>query len=552
MKKFLVRYRLWALLLVLFTGFVAFRSPSKRYFEIAKNLEIFSAVFSEVNRTYVDEVDPNRLMKVGIEAMLQELDPYTNYIPEDKIEDFRFISTGQYGGIGSVIGDREGKIVVLMPYEGFPADKAGLKIGDELVQIDGINVEGKTTSDISSLLKGEAGTTVDVKVRRYGQQDLMPFTLTREKITVNNVPYYGMVSDEVGYFRLTTFTDNASKNIQDALENLKKMGAKKVVFDLRGNGGGLLREAIDISNLFIPKGSEVVSTKGKIEKANATHYANRSPFDTEIPMAILTDAHSASASEIVSGVLQDYDRAVLIGNKTYGKGLVQATFGTVYNSQLKVTTAKYYIPSGRCIQAIDYSKRDKDGNVMRTPDSLLVPFKTANGRVVYDGEGITPDIQVNDESASAVLSALSAEHLLFDYATKYFYEHKEISPAREFTLTDQEFEAFLVWVDAQGFEYQVGAEKELEEFEKALADDSLSVDLKAELAVIHQKLNATKKGGLKEHKKEIISALNREIASRYYLQKGIIESSFSSDPDMQTALRVLGDEAEYSKVLARK
>ncbi len=551
--KLRISYSITAICLVVTTFLLSFDSPNDRYFDISKNMEIFTSVYSEVNRYYVDEVDPNELMAKGIEAMLASLDPYTNYIPENKIEDFRFISTGQYGGIGAVIGNRDDKIMILMPYEGFPADKAGLKIADELIEIDGVNVAGKNTSDISELLKGQAETTVSVKVKRYGKEELIPIKITREKITVESVPYYGMINKEVGYFKLNSFTENATKDIEKALKALKAQGAKKFVFDLRGNTGGLLNEAIGIANLFIEKGKEVVSTRGKVEKWNATHVAQSPAYDTESPLIILTNGRSASASEIVSGVMQDYDRGILVGRQTYGKGLVQATMPIAHNAQLKVTTAKYYIPSGRCIQAIDYSNKDGEGKAKKIPDSLLVAFKTFNGRKVYDGAGILPDVEVELPEASDVLEALVEKNILFDYATKYYYEHDSIASALEFSLSDQEYTKFVKWVEDNKLEFKITSQKYLEEFSKEIANDSIfQVDFSDEIKAMKMKLESEKKQALFTYKQEIVEYLESEICSRYYLQKGIVESSFNHDPDLNKALEILNNKATYNKILAKQ
>lgn len=538
-----------ALVLVLSMTLLSFDNPSDRFFEISKNMEILSSVYAEVNKYYVDEVDPNTLMETGIDAMLKSLDPYTNYIPEDDIEDFRFISTGQYGGIGSVVGNRDGNVTILLPYEGFPASKAGLKVGDVITHINEIDVQGKGTTDISKLLKGQAGTQVDLTIKRYGKKVPFKVSVIREKITVDNVPYYGMIDDEIGYFKLTTFTNNASKNVEKAVKDLKGMGAKKLIFDLRGNTGGLLKEAINICNLFVPKGKEVVSTRGKAQKWNATHKAMANSLDTDIPLVILTNGRSASASEIVSGVIQDYDRGVLIGKKTFGKGLVQATFQTAYHSQVKITTAKYYIPSGRCIQAIDYSNRDKNGKALEIPDSLLVSFKTANGRTVYDGEGITPDIEVEYVSHFNIIEELDRQNMFFYYANKYYDEHETIAPAKEFELSDQEFDDFVSWLGEQDFDYMIPLESKLVVFEEELAKDSLHLHISNQLREIEKQIADEKHEELLESKSLIKEGLELEITKRFYLNKGIIESSFDDDQDILEALAVLKDEEQYNKIL---
>lgn len=551
--KIKLQYKIIALAIVAVSALLSFNSPSDRYFDIAKNMEIFTSVYSEVNRYYVDDVDPNKMMKKGIDAMLESLDPYTNYIPEDKIEDFRFISTGQYGGIGAVIGNRDEKIMILMPYENFPANKAGLKIGDEVVEINGVNVTGKSTSDISDLLKGQAETQVDIKIKRFGTPDLIPIEIIREKITVKSVPYYGMLSKDVGYFKLSSFTSDATKDITEALKGLQEKGATKFVFDLRGNTGGLLNEAITIANLFIEKGKEVVSTRGKVEKWNATHNTQTNPTIPTQELVILINDHSASASEIVSGVIQDYDRGILIGRQTFGKGLVQATMETAFNSQIKVTTAKYYIPSGRCIQAIDYSNKDKNGKATKIPDSLLVAFKTANGRTVYDGAGIAPDVIIELPDASDVLAALVTKNVLFDYATEYYYSHEKIAPAAEFKLTDAEYASFVKWVSDKNIDYKITTEKYLEDFAKELKEDTLlAVDFSEEITRMKNKLATKKKEALTTFKSEISSYLEGEIVSRYYLETGIIEHGFKSDPDIKKALEILSNSSEYKKILAKK
>lgn len=376
---------------------LAFRKPAEKYFDIAKSLDIFATLFKEVNAYYVDEVEPEKLIRKGIDGMLESLDPYTDYISESEIESFRITTTGQYGGIGALIGVINKKTVITHPYKDFPAFRAGLKVGDEIVSVDGKSIQGKTTSDISSLLKGQPKTEVELKIKRAGQKENMTVKIRREKITLTNLAYYGLVEPGIGYIKLDDFTPNASREVSDALLNLEEKGAKKLILDLRDNPGGLLHEAVNIVSLFVPRGQEVVSTKGKVEDWNKSYKTLNNPVDTEIPIVVLVSEGSASASEIVAGALQDYDRAVLIGKKTFGKGLVQTTRPLAYNSQLKVTTAKYYIPSGRCIQALDYAHRKEDGSVDRMADSLKTEFKTKGGRKVFDGGGLDPDISLEDE-----------------------------------------------------------------------------------------------------------------------------------------------------------
>ena len=540
------------LFLIISLGFiVSFDSPSERYFEIAKNMEILSSVYAEVNRYYVDEVDPNKIMKIGIDAMLGSLDPYTNYIPEDDIEDFRFISTGQYGGIGALVGNRNEKVLILMPYEGFPAYKAGLKIGDEITKIGDEDVVGSKTDDISNLLKGQAGTPVTLKVNRYGIDSTLTFTLIREKITIESVPYYGMVTDDIGYFVLTGFTRDAGDKVENAITELKKQGAKKFIFDLRDNTGGLLDEAVKISNLFIEKGKEVVSMKGKVSKWNETFYAPKDPLVPEAPLVILVNGRSASASEIVSGVVQDYDRGILIGRHTYGKGLVQATMNTAYKSKVKVTTAKYYTPSGRCIQAIDYGNRDEEGKANRIPDSLLVEYRTTNNRLVYDGEGLTPDIEIDISPIANVTRALYNKNLIFEYATKYYYENDTIVSPQQFDLKNEEFEKFRNWLTDKNYSYELPSQRKLEELVASLKSDSIFSATEETIEMLNNKIEMTKNDDLMKHKKEVKNQLESEIVSRYFFQKGIVESSFTHDPDVLKAINVLNDQSVYNKVLAR-
>jgi carboxyl-terminal processing protease len=537
------------IVLVASVTLVAFNRPDDKYFEIAKNIDIFASLFKEVNAYYVDEVNPNRVMKKGIDAMLESLDPYTNYIPEDEIEDFRTMTTGQYGGIGAVIGKRNDKPIILMPYEGFPAHKSGLMIGDEIVSVDGIEVTNKATSDISKLLKGQSNTQVKVVVKRLGAPEKFEVVLTREKIKIDNVPYYGMVNDNTGYIKLSDFTSNASKEVKKALIELKEKGAKNMILDLRDNPGGLLSEAINISNLFIPKDREIVRTKGKIAEWNKIYNALNAPVDTEIPLVVLTSNRSASASEIVSGVIQDYDRGVLIGERTYGKGLVQATRPLTYNSQLKITTAKYYTPSGRCIQAIDYSHRNEDGSVGKIPDSLRVAFKTKNGRVVYDGGGITPDIEVEDRVIAPITSSLISKGLLFDYAGTYVLKHKKIKSAKEFELSDAEYQDFVKWLADKEYDYSTKVENTLEDLVNYSKKEKYYDAIKPQVESLKAQISHNKEKDLLTFKDEIREYLEEEIVSRYYLQKGMVEASFDDDEDVMAAIKIFNNPSEFKKIL---
>jgi carboxyl-terminal processing protease len=537
------------LLIIVVIGLFSFNNPNERYFEITRNLDIFSTLFKEVNAYYVDEVNPNKLIKTGIDAMLASLDPYTNYIPEDDIEDYRTMTTGQYGGIGAVIGTRNGKNLIMMPYEGFPAHKAGLIIGDEILKVDDVDVTSKNTSDISQLLKGQANTTLKITIKRMGVEAPMDIELLREKITIENVPYSGMVSNGIGYIKLSDFTTGAGKEVKKALEQLKKDGAQKIVLDLRNNPGGLLNEAVNVSNVFIDQGLEVVSTKGKVTDWNKAYKALNSPSDTEIPIAVLTSSRSASAAEIVSGVIQDYDRGVLVGEKTFGKGLVQATRPLTYNSQLKITTAKYYIPSGRCIQAINYSERNEDGSIGIIPDSLKSEFKTKNGRPVYDGGGVDPDLLVVPTIPAPITISLVTKGLIFEYATIYHFNHKEIAPAKDFRLTDEEYEKFATWLKDKDYDYTTKVEKTIESLKIFAKTEKYFDNIEAEIHDLEQKVAHNKERDLREFDNEIRSILEERIVEHYYLMDGNFEASFDNDTQLQAAIELLNDQDKYTKIL---
>jgi carboxyl-terminal processing protease len=547
-----IRTLTFGLLGVSLAGFMAFSDPGERYFEITRNLDIFATLFKEVNMYYVDEVNPNKVMKTGIDAMLNSLDPYTDYIPEDEIEDYRTMTTGQYGGVGALIGNRGGRTLVLMPHENSPATKAGLRISDEIIKVDGIDIKNKSYYDVNKLLRGQANTIVKLTVMRYGQKSPVEVPITRENIKIDNVPYYGMVNEEVGYIHLSDFTTGAAREVKNALVELKNKGAKKLILDLRDNPGGLLNEAVNISNIFVPKDVEIVSTKGKVTDWNKSYTALNPPIDTDMPMAVLTSSRSASAAEIVSGVIQDYDRGVLIGRKTYGKGLVQATRPLSYNSQLKVTTAKYYIPSGRCIQAIDYSHRNADGSVGKIPDSLRVAFKTKNGRVVYDGGGITPDIAVEKLTHASITTSLENKNLIFDYANKYFAEHPNVAPAKTFKLTEDEYQNFVKWLSDKEYDYTTQVEKSLQELIDQSKKEKYYEDIQEQIKSLKNKVHHNKDLDLQKFKAELKEILEQEIASRYYLQRGMVESSFDDDADIKAAIAVFNDMDRYQRLLKGK
>jgi carboxyl-terminal processing protease len=549
MKKRIIK--IIPFLAILIAILVAFK-PTDRLFEIQKNLDIFNTLYKEINTYYVDEVNPNTIMKIGIDAMLNSLDPYTNYIPEDEIEDYRTMTTGQYGGIGALVLTKDGKSVITMPYQNFPAFKAGLKIGDEIVKINGISLKNKSQSEVSKLLKGQAGTSVKLEIKPLGQNNTKEVELKRETIKIDNVKFFTMVSSDVGYLSLTDFTQGASKEVKNAIEKLKDKGAKKIILDLRGNPGGLLTEAVNISNLFIPRESEVVSTKGKVTEWNKPYKALNAPMDLDIPLIVLINGRSASASEIVAGVIQDYDRGVLIGQKSFGKGLVQATRPLSYNSQVKITTAKYYTPSGRCIQAIDYSKRKADGSVEKFADSLKKEFKTKNGRKVYDGAGIDPDIAVPAKKSPAVLNALKNKNLLFDYASEYFLAHPTIKAAQDFRLTEAEYNDFVKWVKTKNVIYTTQTEKILKDLEEKSKDERTYSGLEAQIKALQTKSQQNKEADLLTFKEEIRQALESEIVAFYYFENGQNLLDFNYDADLKMALEVFKDMNKYNDLLKGK
>lgn len=520
------------------------------YFEVSKNLDIFATLFRELNIYYVDDTKPGELMKKGIDAMLESLDPYTNYIPESEIEDYRYMTTGQYGGIGSLIQQKGDYVMISEPYEGFAAYKADLRAGDLILEVDGVSAKGKKTDDLSKILKGQPGTSVKVLIQREGEAKPIEKTIVREEIVVKNVSYYGVLQNNIGYIKLTGFTENAARQVKDALVEMKeKNGITSLILDMRGNPGGLLREAVDIVNIFVDKGQEVVSTKGKVKDWDRSHKALNLPADLQIPIAVLVDRGSASASEIVSGAIQDLDRGVVIGQRTFGKGLVQQTRPLTYNAQLKVTVAKYYIPSGRCIQALDYSHRNEDGSVDKVPDSLISVFSTKNGRLVYDGGGIEPDIKVEPEDYANISKVLVTKQHIFDYVTKYRIGHPSIQGFKEFSLNDEEYSNFIAYLDGKDYNYDSGSEKKLDELAEAAKDEKYFDDIKAEYDALRNKVMHNKKEDLSTFKPEIKQLLEEEIASRYGFQKGRLEASFKADREMKEAINILSSPDKYKSIL---
>jgi carboxyl-terminal processing protease len=550
MKSFLKKFKL--LFIAVFIGVYAIISYSfvDNYFEVSKNLDIFATLFRELNIYYVDETNPGDLMKRAIDDMLGSLDPYTNYIPESEIEDYRYMTTGQYGGIGALIRQDSNYVIISEPYEGYPAQKADLRAGDKILKVNDMDVKGKKTDDISKFLKGQASTTIKLLIEREGEKKPLEKTVNREEIKIKSVPYYGMIAPSIGYIKLTGFTENAGGEVKEALLALKKNPElKSLVLDLRGNPGGLLNEAVGIVNLFVEKGTEIVSTRGKVKDWDKVHKGLNSPVDLTIPVTVLIDRGSASAAEIVSGALQDLDRGVIIGQRSYGKGLVQQTRPLSYNAQLKVTVAKYYIPSGRCIQALDYSHHNDDGSVDKVPDSLISAFKTKNGRIVYDGGGISPDVVLEPQKYSSILLSLVTKNLIFDYATKYRTANASLVPAKEFQLSDVDYNDFVTFLNGKNYDYTTKTEQTLDELkEDAKADKALDA-LKEEIDALKNKVMHHKKEDLIKYKPEIKQFLEEEIASRYYFQNGRLEASLKEDVELEEAVNILNNKERYDKLI---
>lgn len=535
-------------LLVISVGFLSFNES--RDFKLVKNIEVFSNLFRELNYFYVDNPDPEKMIQTGIDAMLKTLDPYTVFIPESELEDFNFVTTGQYGGVGSLIRPSGEYIVISEVYKGFPADLAGLKAGDLIIQIDDTSIKGLISSKVSELMKGAPDSDVQITVRRYNFEEPITKTITRKEISIPSVPYYGLVNDKTGYIRLSNFTQGASEEVKTALLELKnKYNAESIILDLRGNPGGLLIEAVNVTNLFVDKGQEIVSTRGKIKEYDHKYLAPNQPVDTKISLAVLVDRGSASASEIIAGTIQDLDRGVILGEKTYGKGLVQTTRPLGYNNQLKVTTAKYYIPSGRCIQAMDYSNRNEDGSVGHVPDSLISEFKTQHGRTVLDGGGIVPDIDVKPGDASLLTANLYARFLFFDYGTKYASTHESISSIEEFQLTDEDFKDFKSFVKEKDFSYETRTERALNNLIKEAKRDNKYEDYSEDFQQLEDKLAHNIDKELDKNKEEIIQFLGSEIVGRYYYQAGSIKSTLTWDDDVKEAKKILANPDEYLSIL---
>jgi carboxyl-terminal processing protease len=518
-------------------------------FQIAKNLNVFASVYKEVNINYVDDINSSKMIKTGVDAMLDGLDPYTEFVPESEIEEYKlhYVST-QYGGIGAGIFTREGKVFVSDIFEGFPAQKADIRAGDRLVKINNVDLAGKNNDQVSQLLKGSKGASIKLLIKRGDAQPLEKI-LIRDEIKQPNVTYYGMVDGNMGYIKLDKFLENSAEEVTNALVNIKKNNPNGVILDLRSNGGGILQEAVKIVNLFVPKNVGVVSQKGKIKEKNAAYTTQNTPLEPNLPLVVLVNGRSASASEIVAGALQDLDRAVIVGQRSYGKGLVQQTFNLPYNSLVKITIAKYYIPSGRCVQALDYTHRKDDGSVVKVADSLMHEFKTKDGRSVYDGGGVYPDIPVKQDRFANVTQTLVSKLLIFDYATIYRNAHDKIAGPREFHLADADYNDFVKYLADKNYSYTTTTEKLINNLKTEATKEKQFTDIQAEYDALKAKMISSKKNDLQQNKEEVKQVLENEIASRYYYEKGRYETNFKYDKELAQSVKIMQDKSQIASIL---
>ncbi|MEA3479666.1 MAG: S41 family peptidase [Bacteroidota bacterium] len=535
--------------LILFLS-VGFSSLKNKDLDLVKNLDIYYTLFRELNMFYVDETDPEELVTTSIEAMLSSLDPYTTFIPESDMDDFQFQTTGEYGGIGSLIRRSDNKVIIAEPYDGFPAAKAGIRTGDVILKVDGILTKDMKLESVSEKLKGKPGTELNLDIERYGMEKPLEFTLIREKISILNVPYYGMIDSHTGYIRISNFTTGASQEVENALKELKKdHELRSLVLDLRSNPGGLLIEAVRICNLFVDKGEKIVSTLGKMKQWDSEYVTTREPLDKEIPLVVLVNRASASAAEIVAGALQDLDRAAVVGQRTFGKGLVQTSRPLKYNAQLKVTTAKYYIPSGRCIQALDYTHRNKDGSVGMVPDSLISEYQTRNGRLVYDGGGIQPDFEVIPEMLSEIAIQLFTQNMFFDFATQYRNTHEGIDSSESFSLSNDDYDLFKAFLEEKDFDFKTASEKGFASLVESAKREKYYELAEEEFASLEEKLSHNNLKDLETFEKEIRQILTEEIVNRYYYLAGRILSQIQEDSQLDKAREILNEPGMLKEVL---
>lgn len=541
--KRLLKFSLIAATLGIFLSAGIPSDNGNKYFEITKNIEIFANTYKELNTYYVDDLDPGKLMRVGIDAMVNSLDPFTNYISENDIEGYRLLTEGKYNGIGAQSRQMGNYITITELYQGQPADKAGLKIGDQIVAVDGKDAKGKSLEELNDVLRGFPGTALELTIHRPGKTGDMKVMLTREEVDVPNVPYQSMVSDDIGYVTLTTFTRDAGRNVANAVKDLKEKNPniKGIILDLRDNGGGLLNEAVNVANVFIPKNELVVTTKGKVKEWDRAFKTLNSSIDEKLPLAVVIDKGSASASEIVCGVIQDYDRGVLLGQRSYGKGLVQNTRDVGYNAKVKLTTAKYYIPSGRCIQSVEY----QNGEPVNIADNRRTPFKTRSGRTVLDGGGVKPDIVLDHAEDNPIVKALVNQEIIFDYATQYTLKHPTIAEPQAFHFN--EFEDFVKYVDGRNFTYETDSEKLLKKLKENAGKDGFTLD--AEIKALDAKIKSEKKTDVAQLKSVIVDLLEKEIVGRYHYQTGKIKVGLRNDKEIEEAIKVLHDNARYQQLL---
>lgn len=528
------------------------KDQNRRYFDINKNIDIFNSLLRELDMFYVDSIEVDNLVQGTINNMLARLDPYTEYYSEENMGDLQFLTTGEYAGIGAIISQNNERVIINEPYEGLPADKAGLKAGDAILQIDGEDMQDAAVKEVSDKLKGIPGTTLEVTIQRPGEKKEKRFTIDREKIEMDPITYAEVMEENIGYFHFGSFTTNSSDRVKETVKMLKQKGATSLIMDLRGNGGGILDEAVNVVNLFVPKGEEIVSTKGKVKDWDRSYFTQEQPLDEAIPIVVLIDTGSASASEIVAGALQDLDRAVITGNRSFGKGLVQTPRSLPYGGNVKITTSKYYIPSGRCIQALDYSHRNPDGSVARVPDSLTHLFKTKNGREVRDGGGITPDITLPQKRGGTIAYYLMADNIIFDYVTEWVREHRKIESPGIFRLSDNDYSTFKQFVQRREFEYDQFSERSLQQLKNMMEFEGYMDVASDEYKALEEKLHPNLDRDLELFREDITNMIESEIIQRYYYKKGVLMHQLSSDQVFDKAVDLLSNPDQYQMILHPK
>jgi carboxyl-terminal processing protease len=539
-------------LFVILITFITFSLSAQNDFEIAKNVDIFVSILKELNSKYADEINPADLVTKAIEGMLESLDPYSVYYPESQIEDFKLMTTGQYGGIGALIQQHGKNVVISEPYENSPSQKAGLRAGDIILAINGQNVQGKNSSDISTILKGQPGTTLQIEIERPTDGKKHTFAVKREDIKFPPVPFSGMLKDGIGYIKLDQFTEKASAEVKEAFLRLKEEGMKYLILDLRNNGGGLLHEAVNIMNIFVDQNVKIAETKGKIKEQNNVFRTKNAVIDKEIPVVVLVNGSSASASEIVAGAMQDLDRGVVVGKKTFGKGLVQNILPLSYNTSLKITVSKYYIPSGRCVQNVDYFNRDTLEVAPHIPDSLATPYKTKGGRIVYDKGGVEPDVITPDSIPSNILIAMVINNIIFDFSNEYASKHETILPANQFKLSEADYKQFVDFVKTKDFEYKTDTEELLKVLKEAAQNEKYYPAIESVYNEMIKKIEDEKSNDINKFKNELSEFIANEIVARYYYQKGRVEHQLTTDPDVKVAMEILLNKNRYKSILSGK